>query len=119
MYFALKARLSGEASSIYEISNWAGPASSLDHNLKYWTASLPGPEFRPPLDGRSRWSNTRNIHEYLAKIESGESPNAERIELDDNDRQSENLFLRLRLKDGVDLDEHLRRFRRECAGTLS
>src|SRR5262249_43508733 len=72
----------------------------------YWAFGISAAGY----DGRTRWSNTRNIHEYLAKIESGQTAIDERIELGASERQSENLFLRLRLKAGVDLDAHSRRF---------
>ena len=112
MYFALMDEAERRGFERYEISNWARPGFESRHNLKYWTGA-PYWAFgisAAGYDGRTRWSNTRNIHEYLTKVESGQAPVFERIELDDDDRQSENLFLRLRLKDGVDLDEHLRRF---------
>ncbi|MGH9755247.1 MAG: radical SAM family heme chaperone HemW [Blastocatellia bacterium] len=112
MYFALMDEAERRGFEHYEISNWAQSGFESRHNLKYWTGA-PYWAFgisAAGYDGRTRWSNTRNIHEYLAKIESGQTAIAERIELDDDDLQSENLFLRLRLKDGVDLDEHLRRF---------
>jgi len=112
MYFALMDEAERRGFERYEISNWARPGFESRHNLKYWTGA-PYWAFgisAAGYDGRTRWSNTRNIHEYLTKVESSQAPVAERIELDDEDRQSENLFLRLRLKDGVDLDEHLRRF---------
>jgi oxygen-independent coproporphyrinogen-3 oxidase len=112
MYFELMDEAERQGFERYEISNWARPSCESRHNLKYWTGA-PYWAFgvsAAGYDGRMRWSNTRNIHEYLAKIESGQSPIAERIELDDDDRQSENMFLRLRLKDGVDLNEHSRRF---------
>jgi oxygen-independent coproporphyrinogen-3 oxidase len=112
MYFALLDEAERRGFDHYEISNWSRPGFESRHNLKYWIGA-PYWAFgvsAAGYDGRTRWSNTRNIHEYLAKLESGESPVAERIELDDDDRQGENLFLRLRLKDGVDLDDHLRRF---------
>jgi putative oxygen-independent coproporphyrinogen III oxidase len=112
MYFALMGEAERRGFEHYEISNWARPGFESRHNLKYWIGA-PYWAFgisAAGYDGRLRWSNTRNIHEYLTKIEGGQSPIVERIELDDDDRQSENLFLRLRLKDGVDLDEHLRRF---------
>jgi oxygen-independent coproporphyrinogen-3 oxidase len=112
MYFALMDEAERRGFEHYEISNWARPGFESRHNLKYWIGA-PYWAFgvsAAGYDGQARWSNTRNIHEYLAKIESGQTPLAERVELDDDDRQSENLFLRLRLKDGVDLNEHFRRF---------
>jgi oxygen-independent coproporphyrinogen III oxidase len=112
MYFALMDEAERFGFEHYEISNWARPGCSSRHNLKYWTGA-PYWAFgvsAAGYDGQSRWSNTRNIHDYLEKIESGHSPVSEREELDDEDRQSEALFLRLRLKDGVDLQAHRRRF---------
>ncbi len=112
MYFALMDEAERHGFEHYEISNWARPGFESSHNLKYWTGA-PYWAFgvsAAGYDGQTRWSNTRNIHEYLQKIESGQSPIAERVELGEEDRQSENLFLRLRLKDGVDLGEHQRIF---------
>src|SRR5215510_3159708 len=112
MYFALTDEAERRGFEHYEISNWARPGSESRHNLKYWTGA-PYWAFgvsAAGYNGRARWSNTRNIHEYLTMVESGQAPLVERIDLSDDDQQSENLFLRLRLKDGVDLDEHLRRF---------
>jgi len=112
MYFALKDEAERHGFDHYEISNWGRPGFESRHNLKYWTGA-PYWAFgvsAAGYDGTRRWSNTRNIHEYLTKIESGQSPVAEVIELDDEDRQSENLFLRLRLKEGVNLREHEARF---------
>ena len=112
MYFALKDEAERHGFDHYEISNWGRPGFESRHNLKYWTGA-PYWAFgvsAAGYDGARRWSNTRNIHEYLTKIESGQSPVAEVIELDDEDRQSENLFLRLRLKEGVNLREHEQHF---------
>lgn len=112
MYYALVDAAARHGYEHYEISNWARPGYESRHNLKYWTGA-PYWAFgvsAAGYDGATRWSNTRNIHEYLAKLERGESPIAETITLDDEDRQSENLFLRLRLQDGVNLREHQQRF---------
>ncbi|MBS1788893.1 MAG: radical SAM family heme chaperone HemW [Acidobacteria bacterium] len=112
MYFALKDEAERQGFDHYEISNWARPGFESRHNLKYWTGA-PYWAFgvsAAGYDGARRWSNTRNIHEYLAKIEAGASPVTESEELDENTRQSENLFLRLRLKEGVNLRDHEQRF---------
>ncbi len=112
MYFELMDEAEKRGFEHYEISNWARPGFESRHNLKYWTGA-PYWAFgvsAAGYDGQTRWSNTRNIHEYLTKVESGQSPVAESIALDEEDRQSENLFLRLRLKEGVDLNEHQSRF---------
>ncbi len=112
MYFALKDEAEARGFEHYEISNWAKPGFESRHNLKYWTGA-PYWAFgvsAAGYDGARRWSNTRNIHEYLTKIEAGESPVAETETLDADGLQSENLFLRLRLKEGVNLLDHERRF---------
>jgi oxygen-independent coproporphyrinogen III oxidase len=112
MYFALMDEAERYGFEHYEISNWARPGFESRHNLKYWTGA-PYWAFgvsAAGYDGESRWSNTRNIHEYLEKVESGRSPVAEREELDSEHLQSEALFLQLRLKDGVDLHDHQMRF---------
>lgn len=112
MYFELMDEAARRGFEHYEISNWARPGFESKHNLKYWTGA-PYWAFgvsAAGYDGLSRWSNTRNIHEYIEKIERGESPVAEQTELDDEDRQSEAIFLKLRLKNGVNLTEHQTRF---------
>lgn len=112
MYYALVDEAERHGYVHYELSNWARPGRASRHNLKYWTGA-PYWAFgvsAAGYDGATRWSNTRNIHEYLAKLERGESPIAEVTELDDEDRQSEHLFLRLRLQEGVNLREHQQRF---------
>lgn len=112
MYFALKDKAEMRGFDHYEISNWALPGAESRHNLKYWTGA-PYMAFgvsAAGYDGKSRWSNTRNIHEYLDKIERGQSAVIENTFLDDDDSQSESIFLKLRLKGGVDLSEHQLRF---------
>jgi oxygen-independent coproporphyrinogen-3 oxidase len=112
MYFELVDRAASHGFEHYEISNWGKPGFESRHNLKYWTGA-PYWAFgvsAAGYDGRSRWSNTRNIHEYIERVERGESPVVERTDLSESDLQSESIFLKLRLKDGVDLIEHQTRF---------
>ncbi len=111
-YFELVDEASRRGYEHYELSNWARAGRQSRHNLKYWKGerywacgvSAAG------YDWLSRWSNTRNIHEYLDRIENAQSPVAESISLSDEDRQGEALFLQLRLNEGVDLAQHEARF---------
>lgn len=112
MYYELVDAAANHGYQPYELSNWAKPGYASRHNLKYWTGALYGAfgVSAAGYDGHSRWSNTRNIHEYLQRIEKGESPIAERIPLDEEDKQSEAIFLKLRLQDGVNLRAHQAQF---------
>jgi len=112
MYFSLDERARASGYEHYEISNWANPGMKSKHNLKYWTGA-PYWAFgvsAAGYDGRFRWSNTRNINEYLDLIEAGKSAVSETIELTDEDRMSEAIFLRLRLDEGLKLEEYKERF---------
>lgn len=108
MYYELVDTATRHGYDQYEISNWSRPGNESRHNLKYWTGA-PYWAFgisAAGYDGQSRWVNTRNIHDYLTRIERGESPVVEENLLTDEDRQSEAIFLRLRLREGVDLEAH-------------
>ncbi len=112
MYYALVDEADKHGFVHYEISNWAKPGFASRHNLKYWTGA-PYWAFgvsAAGYDGQTRWTNTRNINEYLQCIESGKSPVSERIELTADDQQSEAIFLQLRLQGGVNLLSHQQQF---------
>ena len=112
MYYELVDKAGQYGYDQYEISNWARPGFESRHNLKYWTGA-PYWAFgisAAGYDGESRWSNTRNINRYLELTESGASPVAEESRLTDEERQSESIFLRLRLREGVDLRAHAAKF---------
>ncbi|HEX4946697.1 MAG TPA: radical SAM family heme chaperone HemW [Blastocatellia bacterium] len=112
MYYKLVDAAEKHGYRHYELSNWARPGYESRHNLKYWTGA-PYWAFgvsAAGYDGNSRWSNTRNIHEYVQRIEAGASPVKERTELSDEDKQSEAIFLQLRLPEGVNLQTHYEQF---------
>lgn len=112
MYYALVDEAPRQGFDQYEISNWARPGCQSRHNLKYWTGA-PYAAFgvsAAGYDGGTRWTNQRHLHNYLALIEGGSSPIAERTVLDEADRQGEALFLQLRLEEGVEVAAHEARF---------
>ncbi len=87
----------------YEVSNWAKPGFECVHNLGYW-------ERRPYVglgagahayrDDR-RWWNVRPPEEYLALVESGRLPVGGEEQLEPSDAYLEEVFLRLRILEGV------------------
>ena len=87
----------------YEVSNWAKPGYECRHNLGYW-------ERRPYVglgagahayrDGR-RWWNVRPPEEYLSMVERGELPVGGSEELEPADAYLEEVFLRLRILEGI------------------
>ena len=87
----------------YEVSNWAKPGFACVHNLGYW-------ERRPYLglgagahsyrDDR-RWWNVRPPEEYLSLLEVGTMPVGGQERLEPSDAYLEEVFLRLRILEGV------------------
>jgi oxygen-independent coproporphyrinogen-3 oxidase len=102
--FEAACRLLGDAGfGHYEVSNWARPGYECRHNLGYW-------ERRPYVglgagahgyrDGRRSW-NVRPPEEYLSIIERGEPPVGGSEELEPADAYLEEVFLRLRILQGI------------------
>jgi oxygen-independent coproporphyrinogen-3 oxidase len=87
----------------YEVSNWAKPGFECVHNLGYWErrpyAGL-GAGAHAYRDDR-RWWNVRPPEEYLALVESGRLPVGGEERLDPSDAYLEEVFLRLRILEGV------------------
>jgi oxygen-independent coproporphyrinogen-3 oxidase len=87
----------------YEVSNWAKPGYECRHNLGYW-------ERRPYLGlgagahsyrDAHRWWNVRPPEEYLALVEAGTVPVGGEERLDPSDAYLEEVFLRLRILEGI------------------
>lgn len=120
MYETMLERAVAAGYEHYEISNLCRPGFQSRHNTKYWTAE---PYFgfgcsAHSYDGKTeRWSNHRDVFEYVRSVEHGFSSVSERQLLTDKDIRSEALFLGMRLMRGVSLNlfaEHameLERFR--------
>ena len=87
----------------YEVSNWAKPGYECRHNLGYWE--------RRPYVGlgagthsyreNHRWWNVRPPEEYMARIEAGQLPVGGEERLDPSDAYLEEVFLRLRILQGI------------------
>jgi len=87
----------------YEISNWARPGYECRHNLGYWE--------RRPYVGLGagahayhddvRWWNVRPPDQYLAMVEAGDLPIGGSESLEPGDAYLEEVFLRLRILEGV------------------
>lgn len=109
MYRSMVEESLGAGYEHYEISNFCLPGHAARHNTKYWT-SAPVYGFgcsAHSYDGASRrWSNERSTARYLELIETSGEAVAEVIELDEQERRAEAIFLGLRLLRGVDLLEH-------------
>ncbi len=104
----------------YEISNFAlienddSPQSPFrqspfrsKHNMKYWTAA---PFYgmgcgAHSFDARARWVNTLKTESYIAEVERFGHAVAERQELSSDTLAAEALFMGLRLKEGIALDQ--------------
>lgn len=93
----------------YEISNYAKPGRECRHNIGYWTGV---PYLGLGLGAASyiegiRFSNTRNLKEYLA---GKPGDDRDRQVLTKKEMEEEFFFLGLRLAAGVSLKEFERRF---------
>jgi oxygen-independent coproporphyrinogen-3 oxidase len=102
--FELACELLGDAGyQHYEVSNWARPGFACVHNLGYW-------QRRPYLglgagahsyrDERRSW-NVRPPEEYLSLVEAGTLPVGGEERLEPADAYLEEVFLRLRILEGV------------------
>jgi putative oxygen-independent coproporphyrinogen III oxidase len=102
--FEAACRLLGDAGyGHYEVSNWAKSGYECRHNLGYWE--------RRPYVGlgagahgyreRRRWWNVRPPEEYLSMVERGELPVGGSEELEPADAYLEEVFLRLRILQGI------------------
>ncbi len=88
----------------YEISNWALPGRRSRHNLKYWQRE-PYIGFGAgahSFNGTERWANVHDPAAYVASVEEGRLPVEQHERLTPQRALDEELFLGLRLLDGID-----------------
>jgi oxygen-independent coproporphyrinogen-3 oxidase len=97
-------RLAAEGFEHYEISNWARPGFRSSHNLKYWRREpyLGLGAGAHSFDGRQRWANSHDPAGYVSAITRGELPVEQNEIVTPQQEHEEEIFLGLRLLDGVD-----------------
>ncbi len=105
MYEEAMARLAAGGWTRYEISNVARAGRECRHNVKYWEdghwrAFGPGAHGRV---GRERVRMVAAVEDYVARVESGVPPVAERYVRSTDEACADALFMGLRLTRGVSL----------------
>ncbi len=104
----------------YEISNWALPGRESRHNLKYWR--------REPyvglgagahsFSGTQRWANAHDAAAYVGAIQQGRIPVELAETVGAGEALNEELFLGLRLLEGIDFVDIERRYNVRLAARL-
>jgi oxygen-independent coproporphyrinogen-3 oxidase len=98
-------RLADAGYDHYEISNWGKPGLRSQHNLKYWQRE---PYFgigagAHSFDGKMRWANAHDPTGYSSAISAGKLLVEQKEILSDEQALDEELFLGLRLLEGIDV----------------
>jgi putative oxygen-independent coproporphyrinogen III oxidase len=91
----------------YELSNWAtSDAGRCRHNELYWRSDDwlgIGPGAHSHMAGR-RWWNVKHPAAYAQRLAAGETAEAEHEDIDAPTAQLEDVMLRLRLREGIEMD---------------
>jgi oxygen-independent coproporphyrinogen-3 oxidase len=106
MYEVMLDRATETGYEHYEISNLSLRGYESRHNTKYWTAAPYygfGCSAHSYDGGFRRWANERDLFRYITTVEEENSPVVTITELTQEDRQSEAVFLGLRMMQGLSL----------------
>jgi oxygen-independent coproporphyrinogen-3 oxidase len=109
MYEVMLDRASEAGYEHYEISNLCLPRHESRHNTKYWTGAPYygfGCSAHSYDGGFRRWANERDATGYMELIEQGRPAIANETRLTTADRQSEAVFLGLRMMQGFSFAEY-------------
>lgn len=102
-YELLDAQLSAAGFGWYEVSNWCRPGGECRHNIGYWNGGQwwgAGPGAHGYV-GATRWWNIKHPNAYAQALDAGQLPVADYELLDDGIRHTEDVMLRVRLRDGL------------------
>jgi oxygen-independent coproporphyrinogen III oxidase len=119
-YEYASAELAAAGYDHYEISNWAKPGLRSKHNLKYWKRE---PYFgigagAHSFDGAMRWANAHDPAGYSAALSTGKLPVEQKEILSEEQSLDEELFLGLRLMEGIDVGSLEARYNAESLTSL-
>jgi oxygen-independent coproporphyrinogen-3 oxidase len=97
--------LAGAGYEHYEISNWALPGRRSQHNLKYWKRQpyLGFGAGAHSFKGKQRWANVHDPAAYVAALQQGRDFREPMEMLTPRQQLDEELFLGLRLLEGIDV----------------
>lgn len=113
-------RLAAAGYEHYEISNWALPGRRSRHNLKYWQREvyLGLGAGAHSFSGTERWANAHDAAAYAGAVQQGRIP-VEQVEaIGAEQALHEELFLGLRLLEGIDIADIERRYNVSLAARL-
>jgi oxygen-independent coproporphyrinogen-3 oxidase len=113
-------RLAAAGYEHYEISNWALPGRASPHNLKYWRREpyLGLGAGAHSFSGTQRWANAHDAAAYVSAIQQGRIPVEQAEALGAAEALNEELFLGLRLLEGIDFADIERRYNVKLAARL-
>lgn len=118
-YELLDAQLSAAGFGWYEVSNWCRAGGECRHNIGYWNGGQwwgAGPGAHGYV-GATRWWNIKHPNAYAQALDAGQLPVADYELLDDGIRHTEDVMLRVRLRDGLPV-ALLSQAERRRAGTV-
>jgi putative oxygen-independent coproporphyrinogen III oxidase len=102
-YELLDEQLSAAGLDWYEVSNWSHPGGECRHNLGYWDGGQwwgAGPGAHSFV-GATRWWNVKHPNTYAQLLGGAVLPVADFEQLDADKRHTEDVLLRIRLRQGL------------------
>ncbi len=105
-YELVDARLSAAGFDWYEVSNWSRAGGECRHNLGYWDDGQwwgAGPGAHGYV-GATRWWNVKHPNTYAEIVLGSRLPIAGFEQLDADARHTEEVLLKIRLRQGLPLD---------------
>jgi putative oxygen-independent coproporphyrinogen III oxidase len=104
-YELVDERLSAAGLDWYEVSNWCRPGGECRHNLGYWDGGEwwgAGPGAHGYV-GATRWWNVKHPNAYAQRLANAELPVAGFERLDADALHTEDVLLKIRLRQGLPL----------------